>query len=153
VRSSRSAQIAYLIDASTLPRRIELLADQPIPHGVVGTPDLAKARSERQAALRAMMRSVTRAPDAFVLKAEAAFRETVAHMGKVLQGENLIEARELLRELLGTIRLQPDAGHLIAEFERPEIPLLAVGNGRWVGSGGVLPIHLPDVLVVRRRRL
>jgi hypothetical protein len=59
-------------------------------------------------------------------------------MGKVFQGENLIEARELLRQIVGAIRLQPNAGHLIAKFERSEIPLLAVGNGRWIGSGGPL---------------
>jgi hypothetical protein len=43
-----------------------------------------------------------------VLRAEAEFRETVTHMAGVLQGENLIEARELLREIIGTVRLDPD---------------------------------------------
>jgi site-specific DNA recombinase len=97
---------------------------------------LAKARSERQAALRATTRRTSQAPDSLALAAEAAFRETVSQMAKVLQGENLIEARELIREIVGTVHLQPDADHLIAKFERSEIPLLTTGNGRWIGSGG-----------------
>jgi ADP-ribose pyrophosphatase YjhB (NUDIX family) len=86
-------------------------------------PALAKARSNRQAALRATARRTPRAPDSVALAAEAAFRETVVHMAKVLQGENLIDSREQLREIVGTVRLQPDADHLIAKFERSEIPL------------------------------
>ena len=39
-------------------------------------------------------------------------------MGKVLQSENVSEARELLREIVGTVRLNPDKGHLIAKLER-----------------------------------
>jgi hypothetical protein len=62
------------------------------------------------------------------LAAEAAFRQTVVHMAKVLQGENLIEARELLREIVGAVRLMPDSDHLIAKFERSEIPLLRTGT-------------------------
>jgi hypothetical protein len=62
-------------------------------------------------------------------RAEEAFRENVAHIGRVLRGENLIEARELLREIFGAVRLHPDADHLIAKFERSEIPLLAAANG------------------------
>jgi hypothetical protein len=77
-----------------------------------------------------------RTPDSLALEAEAAFRETVLHMARVLQGENLIEARELLRDIVGTVRLQPDTDHLIAKFERSEIPLLAIENGRWVGTEG-----------------
>jgi hypothetical protein len=53
-----------------------------------------------------------------------------------MKGRHLIEARELLRELVGTVHLQPDADHLIAKFERSEIPLLMTGTGRWIGSGG-----------------
>jgi hypothetical protein len=59
-------------------------------------------------------------------------------LAEVLQGENLIEARELLREIIGAVHLHPDTDHLIAKFERSEIPLLAVANGRWIGSGGSL---------------
>jgi hypothetical protein len=56
-----------------------------------------------------------RTPVSSALRAEAEFRETVAHMGKVLQGENVIEARELLREIVGTVRLDPDTDHLVAK--------------------------------------
>ena len=31
-----------------------------------------------------------------------------------------------------------DTDHLIAKFERSQIPLLAVADGRWIGSGGTL---------------
>jgi len=58
-------------------------------------------------------------------------------MGRILQGEDLIEARELLREIFGSIRLHPDADHLVAKFERSEIPILEFDNGRWIGSGGL----------------
>lgn len=115
---------------------LERLVREGLLTPAVTAPALAKARSERQAALRAPSRAVARAPESIVLQAEAEFRETVTHMAKVLRGENLIEARELLREIVGTVRLQPDADHLIAKFERSEIPLLAVANGRWIGSGG-----------------
>ena len=49
-----------------------------------------------------------------------------------------MEARELVREIVGTVRLEPDTNDLIAKFERSAIPLLRTGTGRWIGSGGVL---------------
>ena len=97
---------------------------------------LATARRERETVLRAARRRTARAPESVAFEAEAQFRATVLHMGRVLQGENLIEARELLREIVGTIHLRPDRHHLIAKFDRSEIPLLAVADGRLVGSGG-----------------
>lgn len=69
-----------------------------------------------------------------VVAPEAAFRETATHMGKVLQGENLIEARKLLREIVGAVRLEPDTDHLIAKYEcsefrylRPRLAIMVAG--------------------------
>jgi site-specific DNA recombinase len=115
---------------------LERLVREGLLTPTVAAPALAKARSERQAALRAPARRTYRTPDSLALEAEAAFRETVLHMAKVLQGENLNEARQLLRDIVGTVRLKPDTDHLIATFERSEIPLLVTGTGRWIGSGG-----------------
>jgi hypothetical protein len=77
---------------------------------------------------------------------ELEFRETVAHMGKVLQGENVIETREVLREFVGDRSLA--ARLIIARFERSVIPLpgtLEQQASRLVGSGG--PISLPSTFV------
>jgi len=50
----------------------------------------------------------------------------------------VMETLELLREIVGTVRLQAETDHLIARFERSAIPLLRTGSGSWVGSGGPL---------------
>jgi site-specific DNA recombinase len=136
-RAAPPAEVtAALARADAQIAELERMVREGLLTPAVAAPALATARGERQAVLRAPARLTSRAPESLPLAAEAAFRETVAHMGKVLQGENLIEARELLREIVGAVRLEPDTDHLIAKFERSEIPLLTTQNGRWIGSGG-----------------
>jgi site-specific DNA recombinase len=71
-----------------------------------------------------------------------AWRETVSAMREILQGEDMAAAREILRELLGDIRVRPQGDALVAELTARHV-LLQTGTGRWVGSGGALLIHLP----------
>jgi hypothetical protein len=98
-----SAAVAHV---DTQIAELERLVREGLVTPTVAAPALAKARSERQAALRATTRRPSKAPDSLAFAAEAAFREMVTQMAKVLQGENQIEARELLSQIVGTVRLQ-----------------------------------------------
>lgn len=73
---------------------------------------------------------------------EKLWREGVREMRNVLRGDDVLAAREVLRELLGTVRCTPAEDHVIAELTARTV-LLATGSGRWVGSGGGVRIHLP----------
>jgi hypothetical protein len=59
----------------------------------VAAPALATAHKQRQTALRPASRRTARTSESLDFRVEEAFRETVAHMGRVLRGDNLIEAR------------------------------------------------------------
>ena len=69
------------------------------------------------------------------LPTERAWRETVAEMREILRGDDAAAAREVLRELLGVIRVRPGEGQMVAELAARNV-LLATGSGRWIGSGG-----------------
>ena len=71
-----------------------------------------------------------------------AWRQTVKGMRELLHGEDVTQARAILRELIGEVRCVPEDGYLVAELTARRI-LLATGTGRWVGSGGALRIRLP----------
>lgn len=71
-----------------------------------------------------------------------AWRQAVRLMREVLQGDDVIAARAVLRDLLGPIRCQPRGDHTVAELTARQV-LLATGTGSWVGSGGALEIYLP----------
>ena len=59
----------------------------------VAAPALATAHKQRQTALRPASRRTARTSESLDFRVEEAFRETIAHMGRVLRGDNLIEAR------------------------------------------------------------
>lgn len=101
----------------------------------IAAPSLAEARRRAK-------------PQVTALPSERLWRETVASMREILQGEDVTAARETLRDLLGTVRLTPGDGAMIAELRARQISL-ATGSGRWVGSGGAILIHLP---ISSRRR-
>lgn len=109
---------------------LERLVREGVLSPEVAAPALAEARR------RAAPPTVTAIPS------ERLWRETVASMREILQGEDISAARETLREILGTIRLMPGDGALVAEL-RASQTMLATGSGRWIGSGGPLLIYLP----------
>ena len=69
------------------------------------------------------------------LPTEKMWREDVQAMRDVLQGDDVTAAREVLKELLGPIRLSPGENHLVAELTARQV-MLNTGTGRWIGSGG-----------------
>ena len=73
-----------------------------------------------------------------------AWQETVREMRQVLMGEDAPIARDLLKTLLGEIRLRPgdDSRHLVAELTARRV-MLPTGTGIWVGSGGAQLLHIP----------
>ena len=89
-------------------------------------------------------------------KAAQMYRQVIAR-GIDKNPEAATHARLALRQLIGgEITLTPDyaAGHLIAKLGLNKIALFnrASETHRFSGSGGVLPIDLPDVRLVRRRK-
>lgn len=73
-----------------------------------------------------------------------AWREAVASMKDILAGDDVVAAREALRGLIGTVKCKPaeDQKHVVAELTARQI-MLGTGSGIWVGSGGVLAVHIP----------
>ena len=109
---------------------LERLVREGVLSPEVAAPALAEARRRSQPS------TVTSLPS------EKLWRETVASMREVLQGDDVVAARETLREILGRIPLHPADGQLVAKLQAQSV-LLATGTGRWIGSGGPLLIYLP----------
>lgn len=101
---------------------LERLVREGVLSAEIAAPSLAEARRKAK-------------PQVTALPSERLWREAVASMREILQGEDVIAARETLRELLGTVRLTPGEGAMLAELRARQISL-ATGTGRWVGSGG-----------------
>jgi DNA invertase Pin-like site-specific DNA recombinase len=108
---------------------LERLVREGILSREVAAPALTEARRRSQSVVTA-------------IPSERLWRETVATMREVLQGDDIAAARETLRETLGPIPLRPSDGYLIARVQAEQI-MLGTGTGRWVGSGGAIEIHLP----------
>lgn len=108
---------------------LERLVREGILSREIAAPALAEARRRSQ-------------PVVFAIPSERLWRESVAAMREVLQGDDITAARETLREILGPIRLTPSDGYLVARVQTQQV-MLGTGTGRWVGSGGAIDIHLP----------
>jgi site-specific DNA recombinase len=102
-------------------RELERLVREGILSADIAAPALAEARR--------------RATVPVQLPTEREWQETVTSMREVLRGDDVPAAREILRELLGVIRMRPAETHMIAELTARHV-LLQTGTGRWVGSGG-----------------
>lgn len=91
---------------------------------------------ERRAILEREMRAPKVAKAAF--GAERIYREAVADMRKILQGDDVIAGREVLRDLVGEIPLVPDSTEpvLWAQLAARPLALQAAGGCNWSGSGG-----------------
>jgi DNA invertase Pin-like site-specific DNA recombinase len=102
-------------------------------------PAIAEARRRAQERRRAVAQADMPWPT------EKAWREAVAGIREVLQGDDVTAAREALRGLLGTIRCTPKGDHVVAEIPTAPV-LLATGTGASVysgGSGGALFLQIP----------
>lgn len=108
---------------------LERLVREGVLSREVAAPALAEAKRRSQ-------------PVITTIPSERLWRETVAAMREVLQGDDIVAARETLREMLGPIRLTPVGNHLRARVQAQEV-MLGTGTGRWVGSGGAIDIYLP----------
>lgn len=108
---------------------LERLVREGVLSREIAAPALAEARRRSQ-------------PVVTAIPSERLWRETVATMREILQGDDIAAARETLREILGPIRLTPSDGYLIARLQAQQI-MLGTGTGRWVGSGGAIDIYLP----------
>jgi DNA invertase Pin-like site-specific DNA recombinase len=84
-----------------------------------------------------------------VFGAERIYREAVADMREILQGDDVRAAQEVLRDLVGEIPLVPDSTEpvLWAQLAARPLALAAAGGVNWSGSGGLiwsgLQVRLP----------
>ena len=137
-------QAAAATEVSRLRSQITEL-ERLIAAGVL-SPDVGRAAIDQASRERSALLS-RRAPpreaaclQTIAFRAEAAYRQAVAHLGQSLEGPDLSAARELLKPLIGVIRCRPaeSSNHLIAELGLNRAALLKAGNGDWDGSGGAL---------------
>lgn len=114
---------------------LERLVREGILSTGVAAPALAEARRRARA---------RETPVALPWPSEKAWRETVANMLDVLQGEDIIAAREVLRGLLGPVRCVPAGAYVVAQFAERRI--LMTGSGRSVDrlvAGACYSIRIP----------
>jgi site-specific DNA recombinase len=115
-------------------QELERLVREGVLSSEVAAPALAEAR-------RRAIPNIAAVP----LPSERMWRELVQGMREVLQGDDVVAARETLREMLGPIRVSPGEGHMIARLAARQVFLQTGtgGAGIWVGSGGAIQIHIP----------
>lgn len=103
--------------------------------------ELDRAYRERETIRRKAWRRAAGMGEETEVPAEKIYREQVQRMGDRLNGANLIEARDVLRSLLGEIPVRPhESGrYLVAQVGINILPLLKAAGIDWVGSGGVIP--------------
>ncbi len=75
---------------------------------------------------------------------ERLWRETVANMRDVLQGEDVAAARDVLRGLLGDVRCTPAGDHVVAQIADRRIKLTGTGRSVYELVAGVcFEIRIP----------
>ncbi len=110
---------------------------------------------ERMAALQRASWYKSRAIRLAEIPAEDAYRAAVADLASTLGGSNVEAARAALRGLTGEIPVFEHGGKLYGRLTVSAVPLFGQCNPpliEQVGSGGVLPIDLPDVSLNPRRQ-
>lgn len=117
-----------------------------VREGVLSAETLAPALAE--ARRKAQERCVDLDATGMPWPSEKLWRETVAQMREVLKGDDVVAARDVLRELIGPAKCEPAEGGMIVELTARRT-LVATGSGRWVGSGGGLRTYIPT----KRRRV
>ncbi len=71
------------------------------------------------------------------------WRQAVAGMRELLQGDDVVAAREALLEWIGEIPMQPQGDHYIATVQARQVVLATGTTGISVGSGGAIQIRIP----------
>lgn len=74
----------------------------------------------------------------------AGYREQVMDLEEALRGEDVGEAREILRELFGPLTVRQDGAEVWVETSAPPLADAQVGNGVQIKvvAGTRYPIHL-----------
>jgi site-specific DNA recombinase len=130
---------ALTVDAKPEPTELttlEKLVRDGVLSAEVAAPSIAEARRKAQEARDHDPLPFRRQPTA------AEWRAAVEGITEILTGEDILAARDTLRELIGDIVCRPDGDHMVAELTARQL-FLATGTGRWLGSGGPLCVHLP----------
>jgi len=117
-------------------RALEGLVRDGVLSPDVAAPAIAEARRKAQERRGAEVVPMVRPPSA------AEWRATVMALREVLQGDDVLAARDALRGLIGDIVCRPAGAEVVAELTARQV-MLATGTGRWIGSGGALLIRLP----------
>lgn len=119
-------------------RELERLVREGLISAETAAPALREARKRAQDAGGADGSAALPWPS------EKAWRALVADMREILQGEDVAEAREALRALLGSIRCRPEDDHVVAEWdERRELLMTGTGSVDGMVAGARYSVHLP----------
>lgn len=129
--------------------QLERLERDGMLSGSVAGAARARALEERQRALRNV--NVMNIHTDGLFGAEQAYRDEVLALRDAITGDSVSRARGALMEILGTIRLVPGEGVLMAEFGGSALSM-AVGDAQPDGSGGPLCPRFTIALPVLRRR-
>lgn len=119
-------------------RALERLVREGILSRETAAPALAEARRK--------LRPAT--PVALPWPSPQAWRDAVAGMREILQGDDVTAARESLRELIGPLRV-PESGEVVIEGQSH---MLATGTGSWLRSTPPLPTNLRIIRLPRSSR-
>ncbi len=147
VRVMREQRAALRPSRAEVPDREVVELERLVRLGVL-SPDVAAPAIEA-ARRKVQQRHAEDEPTQVVLwPSERAWREAVTHMRDVLQGDDIVAAREVLRDLIGPVRCHPaQDGYVVAELGADSIQLAtssaktgtdpgSVGIGIRSGSGG-----------------
>jgi site-specific DNA recombinase len=118
---------------------LERLRDTGVLQPSIAAAALQRAAGERQTVWRAL--NVRREkPTEGPFGAASEFRQAMKGMRQTLQADDVLAARDVLHEILGTVRLVPEGGILIAELEATRMPLAkAIGSTGLVAGAGFEP--------------
>lgn len=104
---------------------LERLVKMGILSADTAAPSITEARRKAEARRRAEPIPISPWPT------EKAWRDTVARMREVLTGDDIVAAREVLRELVGPARCRPAAnGHVVVELTTRHVLLATSSRSR-----------------------
>jgi site-specific DNA recombinase len=92
-------------------------------------PAIEAAERERDGLQASMKRRAMKDKALTTETLRQAYTEQVKLLRETLKGDQILEARESLRVLVGEIRLVPEDGHLVAHFRRGVLEHLGTGTG------------------------
>jgi len=115
---------------------LERLRDSGVLQPSIAAAALQRAAGERQTAWRALNERREK-PVEGPFGAASEFRQAMINIRLTLQADDVMAARDALQEILGTVRLVPEDGILIAEVGLTQLPLAkAIGSTGLVAGAG-----------------